>query len=790
MKQSFSLKWLVIGVVILLVGALLFVSESVGIWVMVSMLALIAFVLICSLLLQIRNAVAKSSQKINSKDFYLKILALVMGFFLVLGMLLYLYVFYTIAHDDTLAEELGHRVEFSNIEYLLRSLICSLDLFMLDVDTNLLDRLDGKVILKGWLAVQAVLSFSCTVMMLVGLVYTRLHAYYKLNYRAKISDDKNHLYLFFGNNEPSWLLIKDIVANDPKAVVILIDEAEMNDEGNPGWDGVMGLLTHKKKIFHIAERNGAYVGIASQKLSDVQPDVAATSTFDAFGYLGLSRIKKLIRGLETTHGSQLHIFFMGDDEEQNICSILTLAKDTTMLSVAQNKDVTHKIYCHARYNGPNRVIQDMALKKHLDIKIIDSSHMAVELLKMNSIYHPVNVVRISDAKPVTVETPLRTLIIGFGEVGRDAFRFLYEFGAFVDSKNPGHRSPFECVIVDRNLKDIQGTFMGAMPAIFKPGSEEMDKGSIRFKSVDYNSEDFYSQVLTDEFARHLNYVVISIGDNDEAIAVAARVFNKVRRMRADISDLRILVRCDDDSKVERIQKIADHYNFGYAAGEDNTPVIHIFGQPEKTYTYDLVVSDRLVREGKCFHEKYRLLSGEGKSWDQRHEMLTQTGVPNIESLRKLRRQESQDRANALHAATKMILLQKAMQTLSGNKTPDWSSFYDRYFNELGVAEAVGKRQQIHYPALTDNENDMIRHLAMLEHIRWNAAHELMGYVFCEDSDGCNERTMTHNCLCSWEMLDLQSDKIIDWDCDYKKYDFCVVDTTIALNRKHLLTEKL
>lgn len=270
--------------------------------------------------------------------------------------------------------------------------------------------------------------------MLVGLVYSRLNAYFQLNFATKISDTQNHLYLFFGNNEPSELLIKDIIKNDSKAVAIMIDEANVNEDDNDEWEGIVGLIAHKHKIFKTARKIGAHVAIASQQLDDIDEEITSRDDFDAFGYLGLSKIKKFIIRLLQTTNPQLHIFFMGEDEELNIRNIIALAKDTTITSVANNYDLYHRIYCHARYNGPNRVIQDVALKKNLNIKIIDSSHIAIELLKLDPNCHPVNVVKASETNLATVESPLKTLIIGFGEVGRDAFRFLYEFGAFVNSK--------------------------------------------------------------------------------------------------------------------------------------------------------------------------------------------------------------------------------------------------------------------------------------------------------------------------------------------------------------------
>ncbi len=796
MKRTIYIKgWMLIVGAVLLVS-LICVSGEYGMWFAAGLLVAGGLTLVYSIVVQIRNAIIKPAHRLYAKDFSLKLLATIMGLFLIVGTLLYFCVFHIIGHDPSLTKELGHNVQFSNAEYLLRSLICSLDLFMLDVDSNLLDRLDRHAILKGLISVQAVLSFACTVAMLVGLVYSRIHAYYRLNYVTKINDNRNHLYIFFGNNEPSGLLIEDVIKHDSKALAIIIDLANVKEDDNDEWEGIVGLVAHKQNVFKTAEKIGAYVAIASQQLDDIDREIASRPDFDAFGYLGLSRIRKFILRLSRTSSPQLHIFFMDEDEELNIRNIIALAKDTTINAITRQEDLYHRIYCHARYNGPNRVIQDVALKKHLNIKIVDSSHIAVELLKLDPECHPVNVIKTSEVHLATVESPLKTLIIGFGEVGRDAFRFLYEFGAFAGySDKDGYiRSPFECVIVDKNLDEIKGTLMASMPGIFRynKGNSKFENASIEFMKTDYNSEEFYSSILLkNEFLKQINYIVISIGNNDEAISLATRLFNQIRKVREDVSNLRIFVRCTDNNKIEGIQKIADHYNYGYGDGEKNIPVIHIFGQPEKTYTYDLVVNDCLIEEGKVFHEKYRVLSGEGDSWDDRHKQLTKTDIPNIEKLRKLRRQESQDRANALHAGTKMILLQKAMETLAqqNDSKIDWYSFYLNYFNADGSANVTGSKTGITYPGLSAKENDIIRNLAILEHLRWNAAHELMGYVFNENGTSCDERVMSHNCLCPWSMLDGQSDKQKGWDCDYKKYDFCVVDTTISLNKYSLLQDK-
>ncbi|MDE5750899.1 MAG: hypothetical protein K2H87_09075, partial [Duncaniella sp.] len=547
-------------------------------------------------------------------------------------------------------------------------------------------------------------------------------------------------------------------------------------------DGIVGVITQRQKTFDVAEKNSVDVAIAGQDLADIEKEVVALTDFDAWGYLGLSRIKKLISKLSAVDGGQLHIFFLDDDEERNIRNIMNLAKDSTILSIALDENVSHRISCHARYNGPNRVIQDVALCKNLNIKIIDSSHLAVERLKILREFHPIHVANVNNNKPVTVEGPFNALIIGFGEVGRDAFRFLYEFGAFVDSDvtdTKAHRSPFVCKIVDKNLEAIEGPFKAMMPGIF----EGENKHNFTFYPVDVNHVKFFNEVLNKDTVKNLNYVIISIGDNDEAISLAARIFSRFRQYGGDMKKLRILVRCTDDAKVEAVQKIADHYNYGYGNGKDNTPVIRIFGQPEETYTYDLVISNHLVEAGKEFHENYRILKGENETWDQRHKRYTEPGVPNIDKLRTLRRKESQDLANAMHVGTKIEFLRRAMPV-----DFDWFGFMVRYFKSDGRPNSDGRKADICYPDLTEYENMVVKRLAMLEHLRWNAAHELLGYVPNDEEASCNETTLKHNCLTDWEYLDDQSKKTeeTEWPCDYKSYDFAVADTTIHMSKDELM----
>lgn len=76
--------------------------------------------------------------------------------------------------------------------------------------------------------------------------------------------------------------------------------------------------------------------------------------------------------------------------------------------------------------------------------------------------HPVNFVDVDTSK-ACVKKPFTSMIIGFGETGRDAFRFLYEFGALIDVN--GNRNPQKIYVVDEHIDELKGDFLMKAPAL-------------------------------------------------------------------------------------------------------------------------------------------------------------------------------------------------------------------------------------------------------------------------------------------------------------------------------------
>ena len=439
-----------IALVVILV-VFIFNTPMWGHWLFLTLFLYFAIRLIIAIVKTVNKK--KKNSNGSNRELLLKLTALSMGLFFVSGTIIYSFSFECISTN--------HNVVFNNTELILRSMICSLDMFMLDVDSNILDRLDKAPFLKGLIIIQAALSFLCTITFLTSLVFSRTKAYYQLHIRTKITPQKNHLYLFFGLNDNAILLAGDIHEKDHKSIIIFIDEADINNEDNDSWDNVKKLFVHKQSTFELADESKALVAIASHQLAEINEDKLVGDNIDIFSMVGLEKVHSLIETLDSVgHSSQLHIFFLSEKEDNNIQNLINLAKDTTILSIAKNDAVEEKIYCHARYTGANRAIEDLAARKGLDVEIIDSSHLAVELLKAKKEDQPVRVAHLSSTHPTSVIRPIESLIVGFGEVGRDAFRFIYEFGTFITFSNdkPEIVHP-KITAIDSRMNDLNGAFL-------------------------------------------------------------------------------------------------------------------------------------------------------------------------------------------------------------------------------------------------------------------------------------------------------------------------------------------
>lgn len=705
-------------------------------------LALPAIVAAAALIRQLPGWMLGSEIEAAQRERFLKMLTCLMGLFLFTGAMLFATAFHV--SEMAIISEGGEAQRFNLSEYLLRSLVCSLDLFLLDIDSNVLDAIKSSPDLKGAISVQAVLSFACTIALMIVLVYSRAKAWWRL-FVLSLRPHRRHLYVFFGINDPSETLAESIRRHDDDATILFVAAASTNEEDKEGWSSIVEMFTNRRKTYEQAERDNTFVTISSSPLYDLQPEC---DECDILSMINLPRIRRLIRRIGRKAGAQMHLFFLSDREDENLRSITTIAHDTTI----RNFGCTVTLYCHARRNGINRVVEDMAVRKGMEVRIVDSSHIAVETLRGNAAHHPVTLVDTADDNPTTVCSPLTCLLVGFDETGQDALGFLYEFGAFVDSSSTAEhcrRSPFRCTAVDIAMDRLGSVYRHYRPAVF---SQTNADGSplVSLVTADCDSETFYNDIVLPA-ARSLNIIVVAMGDDERGITLAVSLLNFIRQQRADLSRLRIYVRSYSKGKEHYMRQIERHYNEG--CGHD---VIHLFGMAADVWSYDMIVDDTMLQRARRYYNRYCMVTGDSTTWEQRRANLT-GGTMSLDRLQKLRRMETQDMCNALHAATKLRLMEAAgLQPAAVTFTQDEMERMtdDAYMHLAPMRKAV-------------------YNLAMLEHLRWNASHEMMGYRTA-DADTYDkaeaERRREHLCLRPWEDLHVGG--------DVKQYDFAVVQTSL------------
>lgn len=621
---------------------------------------------------------------------------------------------------------------------------------------------------------------------------------------SKIKDT----YIFWGLNEQSCQLIESVckkyedkAEKEGKQVkefrIIVVrtnneDDDSRDQDEKLGFNRVFGFLSMKVSEIDVIQQyycltTGTYANMSSVKAPS-KPGV-----FDLLGNgLRLRSLKKLL-GSKRARG-KLHIFLLSNDSEENLEALSLLKNDETINKFAKDSDREGNkrevfFYCHTRYNSIHRVIEDQNSTDNIQVRVVDSSHISVEMLKTKPTLLPVNFVDVEADS--SVSSKFNALVVGFSEVGQDMVRFLYEFGAFVkhgstDSKV--ERSEFHIDIVDKDLDSIAGPFFSN----FTPCDE---KKRVSRHQMDCKSLAFFEELKNR--INELNYIVICTENDELNMATAVRVFKMALRYRDNMDKLCILARIHNDNN-GLFQKIADHYNKLLAAQPDDHKElkqsvlrrdkeapelpISIFGLDISTYTYDNIIDDTVLKEAKKYYEEYAVNSGEkprpkegeDNLWVQRYREMMLIGTPcypTYGGLMKLRRSQMQDIANSMHKLTKSLLAEKALKKIGkealdklGIKIPySWNNL-TRYGATMEYLDENGK-------PVSPEIAKILLVLAQTEHLRWNASHEMLGYRSIGAPGEKDEVRMCHGSIVAWE-------KLKEGD---KPYDCNVVDVSLKIN---------
>ena len=682
---------------------------------------------------------------------------------------------------------------FANIPM---AVVHAFEMFLLESDVAAIHaQFHDNWIFMGAFSLVHLLAAVITLIFVLKHFGFNIIAGFRMLFEAYIMRKKSETFVFWGLNDASYLMARSIRehfnAIGKKDYRIIVVRTHNDGDATSVKNGM-------ERLFNFLSLNNNELELLREL------DCLTTSTYydlinlsvgetDENGncdilrrHLGLNQLARIIR---CKTSDRVHLFFLTDVDDDNIQAVGNLKRDLTVIKAA-DAGVRQIFYCKARYNSVHRVIEDELTHDKVIVKVVDPSHISVEILKQDVRLHPASFVKIEP--DATVSSDFNALVVGFGEVGYDTVRFLYEFGAFVRSGSDDvrvDRSGFHCDVIDKDVKKLAGLFAVNAPAVshkMKYDDENYDDAApITLHDMDIHSVQFYDYI--EHIIRSLNYVVIALNDDEQNVSLAVRIFRLAMRYRKDLSNFRILARVRRDDG-NHLLRLTEHYNRLWAAecnsdpssrhlhqctvtiGDECLEPITLFGMQSMTYTWDNIVSDRLKMEAIKFKEKYdqSIAAMNTKAtpldWEAERRDLMQLNdeymgfSPTYSGVMRLRRIQRQNMENCFHQYTKLLLASTAL----GPEKMKLLKHLTRKENEIVY--------QWNQHAPDDSVTRVLQVLSQTEHLRWVASHEILGYREDGSEDFKDEARLLHGCLKPWNQLS-------SW---VQSYDYNVVDVSLGI----------
>ncbi len=598
-----------------------------------------------------------------------------------------------------------HGSAASNVALLLRSSLSSMEMFVSHSDLiEVNEKFHGNPTYMALFALTHFCAVAISAIFILRLFGFRLVSWVKVMkaYICSWLPLNCNYYVMFGVNSNTLMLANSIhkKRKEEKQRIIFINMPEKG-HSHAATRFSFSHFFHSDsngidKYLEDIEMMGALLFNSSRSFDNPILKHSIDDVFKVFQALDFSWIvrmplQNLLRNSATRknkkfNGSKVEFFFLSDEEKDNLIAV-------TVLQKIQKKQIDYKnfsfnCYCHARKSQNNAAMLNegaLAFKVH----IIDTSNLAVLDLKRDNRYHPVNFVE-KDTNTGTVKSAFTGMVIGFGETGRDAFRFLYEFSSFTKD-NQGNPSAKKIHIIDKDLDELKAEFLTEAPAL-------RNKSEIDW----WNGQSTHSAAFWDKLKtiiQDLNYIVISIKDDEEAVGIATSIFEYAYRYRDNFNRFKIFVRLRNSMREDFLRNHKEFFE-----------TIIPFGSVMDAFSYDTINKDVLEKAAKRFKYRYDILYGAkfdtiengneeeyaNEAWLKRRKVyLEETdAVMRKESEIKIWYQEEQDRSNVWHIYTKIALVNEDVTPAS---------------------------------LLLDSNKQLLQNLSDCEHLRWNAKMELLGF---------------------------------------------------------------
>ena len=623
-----------------------------------------------------------------------------------LGFGFHLWLFNLVAHDASFAQydSLMSRVLFS-VQYSLEMFLANTLLFKGEVK----EVLQGQAFMYQSYLVLYGMAILTSGFSIFHFLSRRLYNWFWLTFHK--ATRKAHI--FIGVNDASLCLSSDIMAHHSDERVIFIDlpDQQDNPQGVSIWDIVGGFFKDSKEHEELSN----FVVLKAGK--------------------GIGKITKWLKKEEND------VYILSDSQEQNV-SILE--------ALWEHKELKCRIYCHAKKEGLINRYDNIADVEDR-VRFVDSSFLSVVALKKwrDNAMLPVKYVDVAEDTETKrrlgyVTSEFHCAVIGFGETGKEALKFLYEFGAFPNKDNG--KVPFKCHIFDNNIAKELGEFGVDLTTLRSPVAKEpeFELHSCAVDTIEFRTE--MSKIIG-----KLNYIVVCLGDDNMNVETALNIVECAAIESRDTSDkFCVAIKQAKTSKLN--QDTLDNANKAY------NNCIHTFGLTKDIWTLRLINNEELDADARRFYESYSKLSdifnqsmgwAPNPTWNEREKKGVRS--ENYKDRCKARRQKSQDYSNSLHKTTKQILCEP--------------------YGNLAEQILVINEDTIHCLEDDITAKEVLEHLAVCEHLRWEASHMMMGYK--PTTGGTDDLKKLH---CYIKPYDKLGDVI-------KHYDWLVVKNSLDTSAK-------
>ena len=480
------------------------------------------------------------------------------------------------------------------------STINSAEMFIGDshIETILISRNINWDPIPKWYVPFYFAVYSCALLtsayFILKLVFSRVLKNFKIwlkVWKYNLFDKHLHYNVFFEKNNPTNVLTNNLLSSANEEVIVISSPGDMSAKRFSILD--LFMMDGSKGNSFDSSKSKRYATLLSKKpFKLIQSDSLPSILMEIKCWC----LKKIIYNAD--------LYFLSDNEENNILLALKFA----------SLDLSGKIYCHCRQEFITKYYAEAYYA--YNIIFVDSAKLAVASLKKHESekeeetfkFHPINYVDVardaSGRKLGYVMSPFYSLILGFGQTGQEALSFLYEYGAFV-GKNK-ERSKFHCVVYDREMERLKGSFVN-----FRPG---MDKDLVTFRSVDVGSEEFWqrlnaenTELFNKSFVSQVNYIVVTLGDNRTNLQVSLELLEHIYKVKQkDLSKLIVLVHLTNMDKREKdtLSFYQKRYSF------NGKEIIYPFGSNEDIWKMDLISNKPAVQAASVFYESYQNASCE------------------------------------------------------------------------------------------------------------------------------------------------------------------------------------